>query len=656
MELENRIVDYFGSNEIKLGVVTRHAKQKLQVQTETGRAERVNTKQVLSVHAAAGSGDPSEAFEAIRRQIADARNEVDQELLWQELLECEQSPGLDEVAEVYFGDASAVHVSAIARCLADDPVHFRRRGIEFTARTPEEAAEVEQIRTRRAEKAAGRERALTWVKSLLRTRSEAPVAVPADLEDFVRKTEDYLLVGHNSDAVNTLSEAHGGKHPRDVALTVLSRTGRLPDDADPFLLANGIHAGFSQAVLQVAESLVPYSFLDSRRDYADAAAFSIDDAETLEVDDAISVRRSEGGVTVGIHIADPAHFVAKDDALDRAATERPLSLYLPTTTVTMFPERLACDLASLKADRLRPSLSFVVRFDENGRLIDWDFGSAQVSVSRRLDYHEADRLIQRGEGEEAEPFRDLVRITDSLRNERETAGAFNLHRPEIKVRVRDGEVTVERIDSGSPSHRVVSELMILANRLTAEYALRHDIPIIYRVQDPPAEPVAPADGYDPVHFEQQVRKMKRTRLSTHPQPHSGLGLDLYTQVSSPLRRYADLVLQRQLDAHFQGNEFPYQQQELFEVVGNVERTAYQNRNLEREAARHWILEFLRRERLDTPLEATVVSRNGNRVFAELHEVCERGLLFTTSDVRVGECVEVRIKDVQPDEGRLALTM
>jgi exoribonuclease-2 len=649
MDLENRIVDYFGSNELKLGIVSREAKQKLQVQTETGRAERVNVKQLLAVHGSVGSGAAAEALEEVRSQIAAAQEDVDGELLWQELLEREEALPLEDVAD-------AVHVSAVARCLADDPVHFRRRGVEFTARTPEEAAEVELLRARRAEKAAERERALSWVKSLLGKRGEGAVPVPDDLEDFVRKTEDYLLVGHNSDAVNTLSEAHAKKHARDVALIVLSRTGRLPEDADPFLLANGIHAGFSNAVHQYADSLRPYCGGGPRADYTGLPAVSIDDAETLEVDDAVSVQRLDGIVTVGIHIADPAYFVDKDDALDRVATERPLSLYLPTTTVTMFPERLACDLASLKAEQLRPSLSFVVRFDEEGGLLDWEFGSAQVSVSRRLDYHDADRLIQEGEGEHGEQLRDLVRITDALRKKREEAGAFNLHRPEIKVRVRDDQVTVERIDSGSPSHLIVSELMILANRLTAEYALRHDIPIIYRVQDPPGEPVAPADGYDPVHFEQQVRKMKRTRLSTHPQPHAGLGLELYTQVSSPLRRYADLVLQRQLDAHFQGKEFPYQQQELFEVLGNVERTAYQNRNLEREAARHWILEFLRRERMDIPVEATVVSRNGNRVFAELHEVCERGLLFTNANVRVGECVEVRIKDVQPAEGRLALTM
>jgi exoribonuclease-2 len=160
--------------------------------------------------------------------------------------------------------------------------------------------------------------------------------------------------------------------------------------------------------------------------------------------------------------------------------------------------------------------------------------------------------------------------------------------------------------------------------------------------------------YDPVAFINEVRKIKRTRLSTHPQPHTGLGLELYTQVSSPIRRYADLVIQRQLAAHVEGRAFPYSQEELFEVVGTVDRTAYQNRQLEREENRHWLLEYVKRNLMDEPHTATVVQQSGRVIFAELTAIGERGLLHAQTPVKVGDCVDVRIKDIRPQKSEFIL--
>jgi exoribonuclease-2 len=180
--------------------------------------------------------------------------------------------------------------------------------------------------------------------------------------------------------------------------------------------------------------------------------------------------------------------------------------------------------------------------------------------------------------------------------------------------------------------------------------------VIYRVQDPPSEPVQSMTRYDPVDFERQVRKLKRTRLSTIPQRHAGLGLELYTQISSPIRRYADLVLARQLDAHVERRPFPYSQVELLEVLGAVERMSQQNRTLEREARRHWLLEYVRQQKMGEDLEAVVVNRDGRFVLAELDGVFERGVLFTIGSVQVGQRVRVRVRDVHPKEGKMALEM
>lgn len=656
MDLERCIISYLSANEAHLGLVVRSGNDRLQVKSENERSERVAPKYLVANHGPV-SGDETAAMRAVRGRIESVREELDLELLWETLLEAGEAAEAScaDLAREYFGGERPEQVAAMAFALLEDPLHFQRKGLMFLPRSREQAAEILELRAKRAEKALLRDAEEAWLGEVLKQTPPAPLPVPEPFEPFVRKCLDFLLLGSSSDAVAMLAAARPKETPRKVALTVLERTARLPEGADPFLLENGIHAGFSQAVLAAAEAIAPYQADSRRQDFSSLAAFSIDDEDTREVDDALSVTWEGDETVVGIHISDPAFFVRKDDPLDRVAAERPLTLYLPTTTVTMLPERIGCGLASLEAGVLRPSLSFTVRFGPDGELRDWSFGGAQVKVRYRLSYDEADALLAGGSGHEVAPaLQALVPLAGHLRAQRLAAGGFELNRPEWKVHVSNGDIAVKHIPPNTPSRQLVSEWMILANRLTAEYALRHDIPIIYRVQDPPSQAVNSLVEYDPISFLNEVRKIKRTRLSTHPQPHTGLGLELYTQISSPIRRYADLVIQRQVAAHVDGEPFPYTLEELFEVVGTVDRTAFQNRGLEREENRHWLLEFAKRNLLAGTHTAVVVQQNGRMLFAELEAIGERGLLHTRQPVKLGERVNVRIKDIHPKRSEFVL--
>ncbi|MBQ6471332.1 MAG: RNB domain-containing ribonuclease, partial [Victivallales bacterium] len=345
------------------------------------------------------------------------------------------------------------------------------------------------------------------------------------------------------------------------------------------------------------------------------------------------------------------------DVLDEAASERPLSLYLPTTTVMMFPDRLSTDLASLNQGVQRPCLAFRIVLNDSGEVLDWNLAPSLVTVSHRLDYDGVDRMLANpGHGELDVALADLLKLADTMREFREEDGAVVLNRPELRVRVRDGEVSVAFEDQESPAHRLVAEFMVLANHLAAKYALLNEIPVIYRVQDPPAGEVCSVHKYEPYFFDQQVRRMKRTRLSTYPQPHFGLGLDLYIQISSPLRRYADLVLHRQLAAHCLGKKPPYTQEELFSVLANVDSTANANRAYEREADHHWLLEYLRRNCLGQEMGATVMRVEGSLVLAELDYYCIRGVVLCRDKPSPGEHVRVTVKEVYPDAQRLVLSL
>ena len=654
--LVNTIIDYFASNnEMALAIVVKPGVERLQVQS-VAKTEKITPRQILTSHGIADGANLSKLAE-IQNAINAAMKEVETEFLWENLLEKGGQFSVEDICQEYFGDKQPINMSALARVMLEDNVHFKRVQNQFTVNSREEAEKIETLKRQRAEKAALRERTMKWLSDTLAAKpAESPQPVPEEQEPFIANTIDFLLRGANNEAVNLLSAASGKLNVREVAIRILRNCGRFPEEADEFLLANGIHAGFSRSVLEETDKLEAFPEDAPRLDLTHLEVFSIDDEETMEIDDALSCRTEGDKTIVGIHIADPAYFVPKDTPIDLAAEDRPLSLYLPTTFVPMFPERLSHDLASLVQDKVRPSLTFTVTFDANGEMDDWTICSAKIKVSQRLTYIEADKMMESGTDSVSDALRKLDAISRKLRQFREEDGAVSLNRPEMKIRVRNNQIIVEHIDQETPSHQMVGEFMILANNLAAKYALVHDIPVIYRAQEEPSEPVHPIRRYDPCLFDQMIRRMRRTHLSTYPAPHFGLGLDLYVQVSSPLRRYADLVILRQLSAHFANQPLPYKQEELFSILDNVDSTSSQNKSLEREANKFWMLEYIARNCIGHEFDAIVVRQEGNLVLAEIDRLFERGVVYTRDHVKFGERIRVRIKDSSPKNGRLAMEM
>ena len=654
--LVNTIIDYFtGNNEMALAIVVKPGVERLQVQS-VAKTEKITPRQILTAHGTADGGNLSKLPE-IQNAINEAMKEVETDFLWENLLEKEGQFSVEDICQEYFGDKQPINISALARVMLEDNVHFKRVQNQFTVNSREEAEKIETLKRQRAEKAALRERTMKWLSDTLAAKpAESPQPVPEEQEAFIANTLDFLLRGSNNEAVNLLSAASGKLNVREIAIRMLRNCGRFPEEADEFLLANGIHAGFSRSVLEETDKLEAFPEGSERLDLTQLEIFSIDDEETMEIDDALSCRTEGDKTIVGIHIADPAYFVPKDTPIDLAAEDRPLSLYLPTTFVPMFPERLSHDLASLVKGKVRPSLTFIVTFDADGEMDDWTICSAKIRVSKRLTYKEADKMMESGEDSVSDALRKLDVISRKLKQYREEDGAVSLNRPEMKIRVRNDQITVEHIDQETPSHQMVGEFMILANNLAAKYALVHDIPVIYRAQEEPSEPVHPIRRYDPCLFDQMIRRMRRTRLSTYPAPHFGLGLDLYVQVSSPLRRYADLVILRQLSAHFANQPLPYKQEELFSILDNVDSTASQNKSLEREANKFWMLEYIARNCIGQEFDAIVVRQEGNLVLAEIDRLFERGVVYTRDHVKFGERLRVRIKDASSKTGRLAMEM
>ena len=246
---------------------------------------------------------------------------------------------------------------------------------------------------------------------------------------------------------------------------------------------------------------------------------------------------------LGVHITDVAHFIDHDTLLDREIRRRATSIYLPETTIPMIPPVLSEKAASLEEGEIRPALSVLMRLDQDLKLKDYTIEESNIRVSQRLSYESVDRRILDSDSNEAA----LFRIAVAFRNERVAQGALIFRDPELSVHVtEDKTIDVSVRERESPSQVLVSELMIQANRLFAHFLEERKIPAFFRIQPAPLERITLGNEYDPVTSYRAKKALARSDLNTEPGPHSTLGLAAYTTATSPLRRYTDLIVQRQL--------------------------------------------------------------------------------------------------------------
>ena len=284
----------------------------------------------------------------------------------------------------------------------------------------------------------------------------------------------------------------------------------------------------------------------NRRDLTHLSCFSIDSASTQEVDDAIGLERKEGEVWIWIHIADPHQWIGPGDGLDLEAQRRGSTLYLSGGSMPMFPMELARDRMSLRPMRSCAALSVGVLLDEVGAIAAVDPCRSWVKVSYGLTYQDADELIELAPPEDPD-LADLSTLLKRRTTWREQAGALLMDQAEGRLfRNAEGALALEVTEPGL-ARSCVSEAMVLAGAAMAEWSAEQQLAMPYRVQPGSIENTPNAEHWPqgPVRWAQQRRGLSRSRLQARPEPHGSLGLPMYLQWTSPIRRYSDLLAHRQ---------------------------------------------------------------------------------------------------------------
>ncbi len=588
---------------------------------------------------------------AMRQELA---KQVQVEELWELLREEGGEYTPRELAELAFGRAGDDQCSAVIRAMLADRLHFKFRVHGFRPNDQETVEKILAQRNREEEKERQIQNGAEWLRAVWAGRQGPP---PAEGQEIVEVLKDYALYGkgaRSAQAAEEMLRRAGLTHPL-AAFNTLVRMGVWSPDENLHLHRHGTRREFPPAALEQAMALkgmasAATGWPGSREDLRDRPIYTIDEPHTKDVDDALGIEPLPGGFRVGIYIADVSGLIPKGSPLDREAASRATSIYLPEERIPMLPSEVSEGLCSLLEGETRAAVGLILDVDHHGRLTGHRFCLCWIRVKRRMSYAEVDEVADDPQW----PLGALFRIARAWREERVRNGALLLPLPEVSVKVDEaGQISLERRDRETPSQVLVSEMMIQANRLAARCLKEASIPAIYRAQGEPRERIVEAYGGDLLLNYRQRRLLNRAEFLLEPGLHTGLGVEAYVTVTSPIRRFHDLVMQRQLVAHIRGEAPPYNREELEEILRDSEEILAQAAQMEQARQRYWLLRYLEgRKGLTT--QALVLGRYGKKVQILLPEFMLESSLPAASApwLQEGMGVTVRILRAKAMEDEL----
>jgi exoribonuclease-2 len=563
------------------GRVMSEADASLQVELDSGKRVKVKAANVLLRFA---KPEPAALLAAAQAQAAD----IDLEMAWEFAPEGEF--GFADLARDYFSaNAGPEQQAAMLLRLFEAPHYFRRAGKGQFKKAPDEIVKAALLAIeRKAQQAAMIE---DWAAELVAGRCPAPVREQLYRILFKpdKNSPEYKAV--------VAATQHAQKAPLDLLLAAGAIDSPYQFHWRRFLFeqfAKG--TGFPPLAAPAIQDKLPL---------APVQAFSIDDSQTTEIDDALSVNGlGTGEIVFGVHIAAPALAIAPDSAIDKVARERLSTVYMPGHKLTMLPDAVV-QAYTLIEGRDCPAVSVYFRFDEATLALNGaDTRIERVPIAANLRHDQLDEVVTEsaltGESVADYPFAQELafcfRLARHLKAQRELVRGKpeTFNRPDYNFRLdrrgrddgHDGEpqgdetVLISERRRGAPLDLIVSEAMILANCHWGGFIAEHGVPGIYRSQ------ASMAPGI-------------KVRMGTKPAPHAGMGVPQYTWATSPLRRYVDLVNQWQIIAAARHGRTaalvaPFKPKDamLFSVISQFDAAYTAYNDFQRAIERFWTLRWL----------------------------------------------------------------
>ena len=605
---------YEESGQFKVAAIVQKNDATYQVDTQHGKRTKVKANNVFAEF----DGDMAAFLENAQAQAAD----IDTDLLWEVCGEEEFSA--EAIAEEYYGHApTKTELAATLIALYAAPMYFYKKAKGVFKAAPEETlkqalAAIERKKQQDAQIDA-------WAEAL--KRGEMPSEIAADLKTILhapdKQSLTYKAFTKAADALKTsayeLAKKTGG---------ITSIPQYLQDGFEIKYFPKG--TGFPDLPLPEMPDLPK----------ADVTAFSIDDESTTEVDDALSLTDLGNGMKrVGIHIAAPSLAIKPGDKMEKNIMERLSTVYFPGGKITMLPENWIAAF-SLDAGAYRPAVS--IYFDVDG---EFNVGeptckieAVNIAENLRIQTIEPHFNAETGLDEAGEMMfahhQDLIWFYQFAIALQKARGKYEPDRaPQYDYSIEldeEGNVSVVHRERGSPIDMLVSEMMILANSTWAQMLHDNDLPGLFRVQ--------PAG---------------KVRMSTKSEPHIGMGVQHYGWFTSPLRRAADYINQKQLLSLIDDSAEPLFQQsdaELFAALRDFDTAYAAYADFQRQMEAYWSLVYLQQQGTNE-LTATILKEDLVRIEGLPLVTRATGIPF---DALPKSQVLLKITELDPEKQFIAL--
>ncbi|HDH88149.1 MAG TPA: RNB domain-containing ribonuclease [Desulfobacteraceae bacterium] len=591
---EGKIIEYIDQRKIVLSVCVKDRGNKLQLLTISNHEVSISPKRALLISSATlntsmSRGEILNKLKVIEKIRTDYMAQASVQDLWELTHEENRAFTYKYLAQLCFGrDITDDHISALVRALFADGAYFKIKDGSFIPNSPEKVEQI--IKAREAAELRDRELAegANFLREIINSRH--PEEFPLK-DKIIELLIQLALYGKDAPDYKLGKEMFSQAGIKDInkARHLLVKLNIWHEDENLDLHRLKIRTDFSEPVFKEADIAARKEIDTSARDdLTDLPIFTIDGPYTRDFDDALSLQPIEKGYRLGIHITDVTPFIEVDGCLDREAANRASSIYLPVTQIPMFPPSLSNNALSLVKGFKRFAISLFVNFDRDLNLKNFHFMPTIVRVEKQLTYDQVNAVYA-----DDSILSPLYRLTQALRQKRAANGALLIPLPEIHFGFQNNsKLHVSLIEQDTPARVIVSECMILYNWLTAKFAAEKGLPILYRSQEPPQERL-PIDESKYIYYVfQQRRKLRPLYIDTIPHPHSSLGVDIYTNATSPLRRYMDVLVQRQIHSALFQTSPEYEESRLKELNMVIQQALKDIDLMKRNQVRYWMLKYL----------------------------------------------------------------
>ena len=595
-------------------------------------------------------------LEASARNREDLKDAINLEDLWELLASENQTVSVSEMADLWFGQTTPDQVAATSRSLREDRFLFKQKDGLVSPNPPEGMEQLKEQHFRELDRLRELDEIAAWLEKVW--AGQAAVAGPWQdrVVDLLRRMALWGADGPDyAQGKAFLDKAR--LNPAEAPFRLLVRLGVWQEDEDLDLYRQEVPLEFSPETLvlarQLAQSPPPDRYVLRRQDLTRPGHHDHRRGAHPGLRRCPEPGRSAGGLAPGDSHRGRLGDRAAPNPVDQEAQDRGTSVYLPERRLPMLPEELSENTVSLLAGQDRLALSFLVTLGADAEIKDWVIVPSLITVARRLSYHEVDGLLTQDR-----QLATLFRLTSRLKERRLARGGYELKLPEVWVTFTpQGDLQVVVEDQETASHQLVGEAMVLANSLASRFLAEQGVAAIYRGQPEPREPIQPSPDKSLLELWQDRRRLSRVVMELSPSPHWGLGLPCYTFATSPIRRYLDLVIHRQLLAVVSGQPPPYRPEDLEQILTTIEPAMRRAGQLKTRRLRYWLLKHLS-TRIGQKLEALVLDKLPHRYRLMLPDILLELFMTAPASVKLspGDTVLVRLDRVNPREDQIKVSL